>query len=152
MSDEAHAIESLRAFYFANRDLFNSIKDDLWAMEGYEYCTFGKQADGSDWYSARIRDGNDTRYASIEPDDTDPVLKNNLRQYFAALGPGCMVSLTTWGSPGKSGRDRVVDFEYGFLQSIGNEIVGIVYSPNYRDYFVEELEANWYIYTTFVVF
>ena len=154
MSDEAHAIETLRTFYFANKALFNSIKDDLWAMEGYEYWTFGKQADGSDWTSVCIKDGDDICYPDLDPDDVEPALREKLRHYFEALGPmWCTVGLAHWGSVGNNTNlDRVVAFEFGFLDKPGNEIVSIVYSPKRRDHFVERLERNWYISVSHVIF
>ena len=145
LSDQASAVNSLRELFFENKELFNSIKDGLWAMEEYDWA-YSSGEDGSDCVIINYENGG---YSLPAPETIESGLHEKLKQYFALLETpiGRSVRLAHWGGSKSNypNRDRVVAFEYGFLEKPNIFIVGITYSPNFRNSFVERLEGNWYL-------
>jgi len=54
-SDEAHAIESLRTLYFANRELLNKIIDSLFDVQNYSYLQLSVSSEDDNLYIGACR-------------------------------------------------------------------------------------------------
>ena len=156
LRDETHAMITMGAFFYAHKDLFIALRDELWAMEKYEYFYFRQSQGDIDISACTMEpDENGHGYPTIELDQVEPSLLHNVEAYFDLLNPDryCAIGLDHWGSVGNNiNLDRVVAFEFGFLDKPGNKIVYIVYSPKYRDHFVARLGGDWYLDSHSVVF
>ena len=156
LRNEAHAIKSMRKFFFANQELLIALRDDLWAMDEYNYFFF--QINGEEITISTTSfepDSDGYFWPEVQLSDLDSSLAHNVKLYFDILNSDryCSFGLHHWGSVGNNTNlDRVVAFESGFLDKPSNEIVSIVYSPKRRDHFVEQLEKDWYISTSHWIF
>jgi len=162
LSDEASALRSMREFYHANSELFHRLQDSFWAMEEYESFQFQQYRGKITINNAYTMepDENGVYYQEIPLDQVEPSLLRDVENYFRALifsdlntryAPS--FGLASWGSVGNNTNlDRVIEFNFGFLYSQSNRFVRIVYSPKYRNHFVENLEGDWYLDCHSVVF
>jgi len=157
LSDEAHAIESLRAFYFANKDLLNSLRDDLWAMNQYRYFDFHLSQGEISIQACILNPGKDEyEYPHISLNQIDALLLHHVKQFYDVAKSDSYRSFGLgyyWDS-------RAVMFDFGFLKSNGNKCARIIYSPFYQPpiypysqtHFAEKLENYWYICISWVDF
>jgi len=155
-SDEAHAVESLRILYFANKELLNKIKDNLYDAQNYSSLQFiVSSADNS----VSIRAWNEEDgHSCPSPEDIDSKLFKGIRRYFASLEPPherCYaVSINTYGTPKA---ERFITFEFGSLESqsdrdprntcLRNKSIKLLYSPSLTadPEYQHRLEDDWYI-------
>jgi len=147
MSDEAHAIESLRAFYFANRELFNKIKNDLYGVQNYNILQFSVTSTDNSEYICACNEEDGYTYPS--PEDLDPGLLKNLRQYFALFEPHdayYTVFMNRYFLQSE-GWVFLVRFEFGYLKSQSDKYIEILYFPalNASSKSHYRLEDDWYI-------
>jgi len=155
LRDEAQALESMRKFFFANKELLIALRDDLWAMDEYSYFFFQINGEEISISTHTFEPDSDGYFwPEVQLSDLDSSFARNVELYFDILSPDryCSLGLHHWGGAGENVSDRVVAFESGFLDEPSNEIVSIVYSPKRRDHFVERLENDWYISTSHWIF
>ena len=158
LSDESHAVNSLRTLYFGNKELFNNIKDDLRGMRDFFYWRYRINSANSEVIDARVRNDNSNIDLHFSPEEISIFLLFKLRHYFALFESPKWYSVKLSHYWPNEDDDTVwnhfVAFEFGFLESQSNQYFGIYYDPVFTESAKRQypLEDGWYIGTGYVVF
>jgi len=133
-SNEAQAVKTLRAFFFTEKELLQSIADDLMRMTDFYYWNIHSSGIGREASvnALSIKDS----YLALNWADIDLALQKNLRQLFTTLGTanGCTAArdqrrVDPWAK--KSDIFYIADFTFENETSPFTVNWSILYSPDY---------------------